>query len=341
MSGCAPQNSGALKPPTRGGDQANNETRPVVTSTPTQAAIGTDENDLDGKQIHFLHPWSGKIESELALMVDQFNQTNEWGIHVIMVSPGSAGLSAQTMWEGIEEGNPANVVAAPIDLLLAVDEKTDLVDDLDPYISSLRYGMSPAQRNDFSPIFWDEDNVGGKQYAIPAQRTATVMIYNSTWAHELGFDQAPATTEEFQQQVCAANAVQRKDTDVTNDGIGGWIINTSSPVLLNWLYAFNAGVINDQAVTFNSPEVEDAFTYLFGLSRKSCAWLGKVPQPYEYFTRRQALVYSGQMQDVQMQANNMQRLDSKDKWQVIPFPGLEKHSTVTSGFSFHQYIHNP
>lgn len=334
ISGCAPQNSAALKTPTPGEDQVDNETRPVVTSTPTQVALGTDENELDGKQIHFLHPWSGKIASELALMVDQFNQTNEWSIHVIMDSPGSAGMAAQAMWEGIEEEIPANVIAAPIDLLLAVDEKTDLVADLEPYISSKRYGMSPAQRKDFSPVFWEEDYAAGKQYAIPAQRTAAVMIYNSTWARELGYNQAPSTPDEFQQQVCAANAVQRQDTDVTNDGIGGWIINTSSPVLLNWLDAFNADVFSDPTVTFASAETDDAFSFLFGLYRKSCAWTGKVPQPYEYFARRQALVYSGQMQDIAMQTNFMQRMDSKDEWQVIPFPGLERRATVTSGFSY-------
>ncbi len=334
ISGCTQKNSITVSTPTSDGNRTEIQTRPVVTPTQSQATIGANETKLDGMQIHFLHPWSGAIESELALMVDQFNQTNDWGIHVIMNSPGSAGMAAQMMWELIEEGKTPNVVAAPISLLLAVDEKEKVVADLELYISSLKYGMTPALREDYSPIFWDEDNVDGKQYAIPAQRTATVMIYNSSWANELGYDHAPVTPDEFQQQVCAANAVQRKDSDFTNDGIGGWIINTSSTVLLNWLEAFNADIYDNQDLRFSSPESEDAFSFLFGLARKSCAWVGKLPQPYEYFARRQTLIYSGQLQDIQMQANFMQRTGSKDEWQAISFPGLETRPVITSGFSY-------
>ncbi len=335
ISGCTqPSGSKVIATATAVEPGAKASVRPVNTPTPNKSTITANIKSLDGIQIHFLQPWSGEMQDELYAMVDQFNQTNEWGVFVIMDSPGSAGAATQMLWDEIGKENTPNVVAAPISLLLAIDEKKELVADLEPYITLQKYGLEKALRDDFSALFWNEDNTDGKQYGIPAQRSATVMVYNSTWAKELGFDRAPSTPEEFQQQVCAANAAMRKDADVTNDGLGGWIINTSPAVLLNWLDAFGDEIGGSRGVQFNTPETKEAFTYLFALSRKACAWTGKTSQPYEYFSQRKTLVYAGQLQDVQKQARIMQIADAKDEWKVIPLPGVDSHPVVTSGFSY-------
>jgi len=306
---------------------------PSITPTSTQT-IEIDEALLRGLQIRFLHPWATEVQSELTVMVDQFNQTNEWGIHVILESPGSAGLAAQTIWDKVNEGNVTNVVAAPISLLSAIDEKEQLVADLGPYIFSEKYGLEQDQVADFNPVFWEEGIIDQKYYAIPAQRTMTVMVFNSSWAKDLGFTNIPSTPEEFKIQVCTANSVQRRDTDVTNDGMGGWIVSTSSPSLLNWLDAFGAEIQTRNGFLFNTPEVNDALTYLFGLYKENCAWSGNSPQPYIYFAKRQALAYSGQLQDILLQSAAMQREGSEDEWEIIPFPGISGHPVVTSGFSY-------
>ncbi len=331
VSGCLPQSQELGTPtptPTR---------RPTITSTITPTStkvVEVDEALLRGLQIRFIHPWATEVQNELAAMVDQFNQTNKWGIHVIMESPGSAGLAAKTIWAEIDSGNVINVVAAPINLLLAIDEKEQLVTDLGPYIFSKNYGMTQDQIDDFNKVFWEEGIFHDKYYAIPAQRTITVMIYNISWAKDLGFATIPSTPEEFKVQVCSANMTQRRDTDVTNDGMGGWIVSTSSTTLLNWLDSFNASIQNQTGFRFNSVEVSDAFTYLFGLYKENCAWSGNSPQPYSYFAKRQTLVYTGQLQDVILQSLAMQREGSEDNWEIIPFPGIEGQPVLVSGFSY-------
>ena len=47
-----------------------------------------DAAKLDDVQIRFLHPWTGETGQMVTQMIDQFNQTNQWGIFVIEVAAG-------------------------------------------------------------------------------------------------------------------------------------------------------------------------------------------------------------------------------------------------------------
>lgn len=333
ITGCMKQTDVVITPtPTSGGVNPITPS-PTVIVSPT-VDIHVNAEDLEGVKVRFIHPWAEDTQSEMASLVDQFNQTNEWGIHVVVEAPGSAGTAVQAVWNDLDEGNPPNIIAAPISLLLAIDEKEELVVDLEPYVVSREFGMDQDRVNDFTQVFWEEDTVDGKRYGIPAQRTATVMVYNTTWAKELGFEDAPLTVDEFEQQVCAANAIQRKDQDFSNDGMGGWIISTSYPSMLNWVDSFGAEIHNRTGFHFNDPTLQDAFEYLFNLFKSNCAWSGNAPQPYNYFANRQALVYSGQFQDILRQTSAMQLASSEDEWKVIPFPGIDGNPIVTSGFSY-------
>jgi ABC-type glycerol-3-phosphate transport system substrate-binding protein len=59
------------------------------------------------------------------------------------------------------------------------------------------YGLSPADLADFPAVIWNQDDVDGKRFGVPAQRTARFLLYNQSWARELGFDSPPATSAEF------------------------------------------------------------------------------------------------------------------------------------------------
>ncbi len=306
----------------------------TATPKPADSDLDVDIAKLEGLQIKFIHPWTGETLDLLHQMVDQFNQTNEWGIHVIMTAPGSAAMVTSRITEELANNIASNVLVAPVSQLLAIDEEHELVVDLSLYTASASYGMEASLMEDFNPIFWGEGLVNEKLVGIPAQRSALLMAYNSSWGKELGFNEVPGSIEEFREQVCAANASFRKDEDATNDGFGGWIINMDSASVHNWLLAFGADPLNDGEYSFSTPAAQKAFSYLYDLKVEACAWTNRSSTDAERFVQREALVYSLWMQDLGRQVDAMTRTDSKDQWLVMAHPGMEDGMLLTQGSSF-------
>jgi ABC-type glycerol-3-phosphate transport system substrate-binding protein len=253
-------------------------------------------------------------------MVDQFNQTNEWGIFVIEMAPGSSGLVDEKFTELMLNGIPPEVIVASPAHLMRYDQLHENILDLNAYAASDKFGLSTLEQQDFVPAFWLESLHAGKRYGIPAQRTSDMLFYNVTWAKELGFPNAPESWEEFREQACAANALMRKDTDTANDGLGGWIINSGALTTLSWLYVFGSDPAAMDAIQFSSAESTTAFEQLLKLMNDSCGWLSRLPDAQDYFANRQALFYSGSMEDLLKQERTNGRLESEDDWAVLPYP---------------------
>lgn len=335
LAACAPQ--AATQPaPSTPAPSTQTTTPPTRTPAPTSIApeFGVDIDELKALQIQFLHPWTGEMLDELVSMVDEFNQTNVWGIHVIMNAPGSAAMVSSKAWEGIANDQPSNIIAASPSFLLTIDEKNALVVDLEDYINSTTYGLSEDEVNDFVKMYWDENRTADKRFGIPAQRSALFLSYNSTWAKELGFSAEPRTADELRTQLCAANASFRQNADPIDDGLGGWLINTEAATMLGWLRSFRAEPYDGENFDFTGTANASTFEYLLGLKMDSCAWTGKPSRDVEYFTNRQALVIAVWLQDLQGLDSVLRRNNSSDEWTVIPFPGAVQQTVMTSGVSY-------
>ena len=334
LASCAPQTATPAAAPTS--TPAAATLTPASTPEPTRVyeEIGVDAASLQGIQVRFLHPWTGETLKVMNSLVDQFNQTNEYGVHVIAKAHGSTGMVENQLREQGNNQNYANIVAAPVSLVLALNEKDGVVADLAPYVHSQQYGMDQELVGDFRPEFWSAGADGERQLGIPAQFSGLVMFSNTTWAGELGHKDIPETSAEFEKVVCAANASFRKDEDETNDGLGGWVINRSSESMYNWLTAFGAGIYADGAYSFDTPEAKDSLTYLRGLAQDACAWIGRNPRTEEYFALRETVVYTGWLQDAQNLAAAMTRAGSMDEWIISPFPGSASQLTLSSNLVY-------
>jgi ABC-type glycerol-3-phosphate transport system substrate-binding protein len=306
----------------------------LATPTTTQPEIDVDISKLKGLQIFFMHPWTGAAATLMDNLVSEFNQTNTWGIQVNEVTPGSEGSLQDTLLADMQNSLPPEVIAAPIDELLALNRNSKTVVDLSPYVDSSQWGMDAATLQNFSPLFWNQDAVDGYRYAIPAQRTAKVMFYNKTWAAELGFTTPPVTLDDFTQQACAAHVSFKKDSDPTNDGLGGWLIDNDAMTIASWATALGAPLEADGKITFNTPEMQQTYGYLRTLIDSGCAWQGKETSPYNYFAKRQALMYSADLQDLSQQQLSSQLAGSTDDWMVIPYPTQGKPFILTEGPSY-------
>lgn len=302
-----------------------------VTPVPT---IGVAESSLRGVQVTLLHPWTGEATVALNLLVDEFNRTNPWGVKVNSTAAGSAGLVSDALSAQSANEKMWDVVVAPVSKLLVEDLGNKNIVDLNPYLQSSGYGMSETEQGDFYTRFWAENQAAGKLYGIPAQQSAAVLFYNATWARQLGFSNPPATPDDFKEQVCSANASMKLDNDRANDSLGGWIIDTDAYTGLSWMRLFEGIDPLIDIKTFQKSGVENALAYLHNLVTNSCAWPSRLPEPYDYFARRQALIYSGSLQDILPQQAAMVRAGNQDEWQVIAYPKDGQDLWLSQGSSY-------
>ena len=308
--------------------------KPSVPNTPTPAVskLNVEKEALRGVQVKVWHPWFGAQASLFESQVAQFNKENEWGVIVSAEGQQNYGeLYLQTTNALKDSSNPQVVIALP-EHALGWDTK---VVDLNIYLHDPDYGMSALDISDFAKAVWLQDEVDGKRYGMPAQRTARFIFYNQSWARELGFSAPPKTSVEFEQQACAAHAALGKDADTGNDALGGWLIDADAATALSWMLAFDGGIQEENGYRFLTPGNIAAFKYLKVLQQKGCAWVASQDLPVvERFAARQALFSTGSLEDLIEQSRTLLTSGSQDEWTVLPFPGDEQEALVVYGSSF-------
>jgi len=305
-----------------------------VTVTPVLAAssLNVEKEALRGVQIKVWYPYHGAEASLFESQVQQFNKTNEWGVTVIPQGKQNfSELFLQTDM-ALQGTNYPQVVLALPEHALGWQE---YVVDLNRYLNDAVYGMSALDRSDFANVVWMQDEVDGMRYGVPAQRSARFLLYNQSWARELGFDSAPTTPSEFKEQACAANKALRADADNKNDLLGGWLIDGDAMTAYSWILAFDGGILNGQGYRFLMPNNISALKYLKVLQQEGCAWVASSDIPAsERFASRQALFATASLEEFANQTRAFFTKISQDEWTVLAFPGNTKSALVIYGSSY-------
>jgi ABC-type glycerol-3-phosphate transport system substrate-binding protein len=331
LTACAPPTpfDSITKTPRPGGTASVPATE---TPAPATSSLKVEKEALRGAQITVWHPWFGAEASLFQSQVTQFNTENEWGIVVDGQSQGNySELFLQTDAAIEDSSYPQIVVGLPEYAL----EWQEHVVDLQPYVSDSVYGMSADEISDFPAVIWNQDQVDGKRFGVPAQRTARFVFYNQSWARELGFDSPPATSSEFEQQSCAAHKALGEDEDSTNDPLGGWLIDTHAMTPLSWMIAFGGGVQEEEGYRFLTPGNIAAFRFVKTLQQKNCAWVASLDLPIpDRFATRQALFATASLEDLPNQARAFSAANNTDQWTVLKFPGDERDALVIYGSSY-------
>jgi len=148
-----------------------------------------------------------------------------------------------------------------------------------------------------------------------------VLVYNQSWAQELGFSAPPRTPGELAAQMLPAAAEKLQDNDYNNNGTGGLWISDSPSAALSWYRAFYGQFDPAKPVlSFNNQAGSQSFTYLKQLFDQDGSWVGQQEVPYDYFARRLALAYEGTLDDINIQEGYQKRAESEDKWLSLPYP---------------------
>jgi ABC-type glycerol-3-phosphate transport system substrate-binding protein len=316
------------------------------TYTPTQPYyLNVPASALKGTQIRFWHPWQGDLAWKTADRVVEFNNTNPWGITVSFYAPDGPAMLVEAVNQSLTDGTIPNVVIAPSAMLAAWQDEYENLINLDEYIDMQEYGLNDQELADFTPVIWQQDTLAGQRFGYPVQRDAHVLVYNQTWATELGFPYPPVTPGQFQSQICSAKQALLKDTDTGNDGTGGWIVSNDEGTTLSWLLAFGYdGYSNLQQdiYQFEDSTAVQAFRFLRYLFDNECSWISRNPSPYPYFASRQALAFSAKLSELADIRSNIAFTESTDQWIVIPYPGEQKEQiTLVEGQSFGMFASSP
>ena len=319
---------------------ASTETpQPTVTPVPgftppalPETRLNVEEEALRGKQVTVWYPWFGAEATLLESQIAQFNKIDPYGI--VVVASGKSNYSElyqQTDVALKDSTNPNLVIGLP-EHALGWDEH---VVDLNQYVEDPLYGIPTLEMTEYAPAVWSQDEVNGKRYGMPAQRTARFIIYNESWARELGFSSPPQTASEFDEQACAANRALRNDADSNNDSLGGWLVDTNAATPLAWMFSFGGGVQEEKGYRILTPKNIDAFKFLKQLQQKSCAWVASQEiNVYDRFASRQALFATASLEELVDQSRAFGALGNKDEWTVLPFPGSERTAFIVYGSSY-------
>ncbi|HLA08679.1 MAG TPA: extracellular solute-binding protein [Anaerolineales bacterium] len=302
------------------------------TPSPAASRLGVQKEALRGTQVTVWHPWFGAQASLFESQVAEFNTENEWGI---IVSAESRDNFNELYWQtdaAMKDSSNPHVVFALPEHAFGWD---DDVLDLNPYLHDPEFGMSALEISDFASVVWLQDEVDGKRFGMPAQRTARFLLYNQSWALELGFDSPPGNSAEFQTQACAAHGALGKDSDENNNALGGWLIDMDAMTALSWMLAFDGGAQEEDGYRFLTPGNIAAFKYVKTLQQKNCAWVASADLPaYDRFAARQALFATASLEEFPDQARAFSAAGNTDEWVVLAFPGEEGSALVVYGSSF-------
>lgn len=310
--------------------EATNPTHTPTSSPPPVSTLGVDPIDLDGKTIEFWHGWSGASGDKINDIVEDFNDSNEWGIDVEATYQGNYD-------QIFEHLDAAHLDEALPDLIIGYNYQAlnwapspDVLVDLQEYVNDPLWGYTDEEQSDFYPVFWEGNILDKRRIGVPAHSSGQMLYYNRTWAKELGYSSPPTTPIQFKRQACAAAKANRGDDDPSNDSSGGWIISTDYSAMVAWFHAFNAEIVKPDGTgyQFNTPEVEDALNFLRDLYDDGCAWLTESQFPESDFANRQGLFATGSVADIPYQEAAFADVESTDEWTVIPFPSPENEPVI-------------
>lgn len=336
VTGCStflPEKSPATLTPSPIPITPSHQPQPTATITPEiPIEYRVEINDLRGSEILFLHPFVGAIDEQYQTWAEEFNHKNPYGITIKVESTG--GLD--TLPSMIQSRNPQVILTTPEFLSQGLEE--GWLAALDGYLTLPELGLSEAEQKNIHEEFWLQDRFSGAQSGFPALRTAIGLIYNTTWANELGYTNPPSTPQEFLEQACTAARENNRSAYLDKRGTGGWLLSTDSLHAIAWWYTFGAKVLPEkpgEKIQFEQTSVATTFQFLRDMQSQGCLWQGLNPSPYRYFSERYTLFYIGSLQDIPPQQAYHQSLARKDDWTLIPFPRQNQEPFFLShGFSY-------
>lgn len=261
---------------------------PVPVAEPCAPAVdgplaGTDPREV---QVDWWHFFRGDREDLIEDLIDEFNSTNDCGIHLAAERLRDPDALDERVFAAVTTGDlPGLVVGDRIDQAFYAREGA--LADMTPYVHDEYWGLGEEEDDFFSvpleqglhPAF-DDQRLG-----FPLNRSMDLMLVNQTWMEELRFDELPTTPEEFREVACAA-------AEENDDGTGGYLLQVDGSALADWTMAFGGTVLDSDGTSYeydSDPTVE-ALSFLKEMVDEGCAWILADESPNVEFAERRAIL---------------------------------------------------
>jgi len=244
---------------------------------PTEAPAEVDPwaDVVPAKEIVWWHQHTGSArEAAIKKIVDDFNNTNEYGIKVTAEYAGSYSDIFNKMLPILNTPDVPDVVVG-YQNQVATYQLANAMFDMNELINHPKYGLTKEEQDDFFPGFFAQDVFslfGGQRLGLAPNRSAEVMYYNMDWLKELGYDAPPTTPEQFKEMACKA-AVTPFSGAKGNGSIGYELAVDDPSHFASWTFAFGGDMFDYTAnqFTLNSDAAVQAWTFIQSLFADGCA----------------------------------------------------------------------
>ena len=237
--------------------------------------------DPNGQTVDYWHQHSGQREEVLQEIVDEFNETNEWGITVVAQNQGGYGDIYDRIRNNLTAGEELPELTVAYQNQAATYELVDALVDINLFLNSPTWGIPEEDQAEFFDAFFEADvfpTFDNERLGFPPNRSMEVMYYNIDWLNELreagaiSFEGPPTTPEQFAEAACAA--VENPFSGATGENAAiGYQINFDASRLASWTFGRGGDVFNYETgeYNYNNPETAEAIAFLKDLYDRGCA----------------------------------------------------------------------
>jgi phosphate/phosphite/phosphonate ABC transporter binding protein len=244
-----------------------------VTQATEVPAFSWDNVDPAGQEIVFWHNHTQDRETALLEIVDEFNQTNEWGITVTAEYQGAYADIFNKMLAVLNDPGAPDIVVA-YQNQAATYQLSDALFDMNELMDNPKWGVSEADQSDFFEGFFAQDVFpifGNQRLGYPPNRSMEVLYYNMDWLKELGYDAPPQTPEQFKEMAC--KAVKQPFSKATVEGAKGYELSIDASRWASWTFAFGGDIYDyaNNQYSYSSEASQNALSFIQEMFDEGCA----------------------------------------------------------------------
>ena len=250
-------------------------------ASPAPAQTSADI-ELSGSPIALTlwHTQTGANAAALQAMVDRFNSTNGKGITVTLQYQGSYTQLYQKNLSAIQAGALPELAVA-YESFVADYMKADVVLNLDPYVNSVKNGLSKESQADIYKPYFDTNRFpqfGNQLLSFPFTKSLFLEYQNDDILKEIG-KSAPKTWDEFEQTAAAA---VKKGADGKTTRYG-WAVTINASNFNGWVLSRGGKLMSDdqKTVAWDQQPAIDAVTMMKRMIDNGSAY---VPKGFDYQT---------------------------------------------------------